>query len=46
MEKFKQWMTAHKPQTVQTGSHKEDHGYYETESYVDYQYCSGCGTQK
>lgn len=30
-------------QTVQTGSHKEDQGHYETESYVDYVYCSSCG---
>lgn len=27
-------------QTVQTGSHKEDHGSYTTETYVDYVYCS------
>lgn len=29
-------------QTVQVGSHTEDHGHYETQTYVDYQYCD-CG---
>lgn len=33
-------------QTVQTGSHKEDHGHYVTETYVDYVYCSSCGARK
>lgn len=33
-------------QTVQTGSHKEDHGSYQTESYVDYVYCSSCGARQ
>lgn len=33
-------------QTVQTGSHKEDHGYYTTETYVDYVYCSSCGARQ
>lgn len=33
-------------QTVQTGSHKEDHGSYTTESYVDYVYCSSCGAHQ
>lgn len=33
-------------QTVQTGSHKEDHGSYKTESYVDYVYCSSCGARQ
>ena len=33
-------------QTVQTGSHKEDHGYNTTESYVDYVYCSSCGARQ
>lgn len=32
-------------QTVQTGSHKEDHGYNKTETYVDYVYCSSCGAR-
>lgn len=27
------------------GTHEEDHGYYETSSYVDYQYCD-CGERK
>ena len=29
-------------QEVQVGSHQEDQGWYETETYVDYQYCD-CG---
>ena len=33
-------------QTVQIGSHKEDHGSYTTESYVDYVYCSSCGARQ
>lgn len=33
-------------QTVQTGSHKEDHGSYMTETYVDYVYCSSCGARQ
>ena len=32
-------------QTVQVGSHEEDQGWYETETYVDYQYCD-CGATK
>ncbi len=32
-----------KTKQVQVGSHKEDHGFYQNESYVDYQYCSICG---
>lgn len=33
-------------QQVQTGSHKEDHGSYTTETYVDYVYCSSCGARQ
>ena len=33
-------------QTVQTGSHKEDHGHNTTETYVDYVYCSSCGARQ
>lgn len=33
-------------QTVQIGSHKEDHGTNKTESYVDYVYCSSCGARQ
>lgn len=33
-------------QKVQTGSHKEDQGHYETETYVDYVYCSSCGARQ
>lgn len=32
--------------TVQIGSHKEDHGYNKTETYVDYVYCSSCGARQ
>ena len=32
-------------QTVQVGSHTEDHGYYENQSYTDYYYCD-CGATK
>lgn len=35
--------TIYETQQVQTGSHKEDHGYNKTETYVDYVYCSSCG---
>lgn len=34
-----------KTEQVQVGSHQEDQGWYEMESYVDYQYC-GCGARK
>ena len=34
-----------KTEQVQVGSHQEDQGYYETQTYVDYQYCS-CGATK
>lgn len=34
-----------KTEKVQVGSHKEDQGHYETQSYVDYRYCS-CGARK
>lgn len=33
-------------QQVQTGSHKKDHGTWQTESYVDYVYCSSCGARQ
>lgn len=38
--------TVYETQTVQTGSHKEDHGYNKTETYVDYVYCSSCGARQ
>lgn len=38
--------TVYETQTVQTGSHKEDHGTWQTESYVDYVYCSSCGARQ
>ena len=34
-----------KTEQVQVGSHQEDQGWYEMESYVDYQYCD-CGARK
>ena len=34
-----------KTEQVQVGSHQEDQGWYETETYVDYQYCD-CGERK
>lgn len=41
-----QIMPIYENQQVQTGSHKEDHGSYTTESYVDYVYCSSCGARQ
>ena len=38
--------TVYETQTVQIGSHKEDHGSYTTETYVDYVYCSSCGARQ
>lgn len=38
--------TIYETQTVQTGSHREDHGSYTTETYVDYVYCSSCGARQ
>ena len=35
-----------KTERVQVGSHKEDQGFYNTQSYVDYQYCSACGVKR
>lgn len=37
--------TIYETQRVPVGSHTEDHGRYETETYVDYQYCD-CGATK
>ena len=38
--------TIYETQQVQTGSHKEDHGTCQTETYVDYVYCSSCGARQ
>ena len=38
--------TIYETQQVQTGSHKEDHGTWQTETYVDYVYCSSCGARQ
>ena len=38
--------TIYETKQVQTGSHKEDHGYNKTETYVDYVYCSSCGARQ
>lgn len=35
-----------KTEKVQVGSHKEDHGSYSTENYVDYVYCTSCGAHQ
>lgn len=37
--------TIYEPQRVPVGSHTEDHGHYETQTYVDYQYCD-CGATR
>lgn len=37
--------TIYETQTVVVGSHTEDHGHYETSTYVDYYYCD-CGATK
>ncbi len=38
--------TVYETQRVPAGSHKEDHGYNKTETYVDYVYCSSCGAHQ
>lgn len=40
---YAQYVNRKKTEQVQTGSHMEDQGYYTTETYVDYLYCSVCG---
>lgn len=35
-----------KTERVKTGSHQEDQGHYENQTYVDYQYCTVCGEKK
>lgn len=37
--------TVYETQRVPAGSHEEDHGQYETQTYVDYQYCN-CGATR
>lgn len=37
--------TVYETQRVPVGSHEEDHGWYETQTYVDYQYCD-CGATR
>ena len=37
--------TVYETQRVPAGSHEEDHGRYETQTYVDYQYCD-CGATR
>ena len=37
--------TVYETQRVPVGSHQEDHGWYETQTYVDYQYCD-CGATR
>ena len=38
--------TVYETQRVPAGSHEEDHGTWQTESYVDYVYCSSCGARQ
>lgn len=38
--------TIYETQRVPAGSHEEDHGRYETQTYVDYVYCSSCGARQ
>lgn len=38
--------TIYETKQVKVGSHTEDHGSYQTESYVDYRYCTGCGARQ
>lgn len=38
--------TVYETQRVPAGSHEEDHGHYETQTYVDYVYCSSCGARQ
>lgn len=38
--------TVYETQRVPAGSHEEDHGQYETQTYVDYVYCSSCGARQ
>lgn len=38
--------TVYETQRVPAGSHEEDHGRYETQTYVDYVYCSSCGARQ
>ncbi len=35
-----------KTEKVQVSPHKEDHGSYSTETYVDYVYCTSCGAHQ
>lgn len=35
-----------KTEKTKVGSHQEDQGHYETQTYVDYQYCPICGQRK
>lgn len=38
--------TVYETQRVPAGSHEEDHGTWQTETYVDYVYCSSCGARQ
>lgn len=39
------WEDVYEWQNVKVGSHTEDHGYYTTETYIDYSYCD-CGATR
>lgn len=43
---YAQYVNRTKTEKIKVGSHQEDHGHYENQSYVDYQYCSECGEKK
>lgn len=40
------YVNVSKQEKVKVGSHQEDQGHYETETYVDYRYCTGCGAKQ
>lgn len=43
---YAQYVNRSKTEKIKVGSHQEDHGHYENQSYVDYQYCSECSEKK
>lgn len=43
---YSSYQNVTKTEQFQVGSHEEDQGYYEMQTYVDYQYCATCGQRK
>lgn len=43
---YSQYVNRTKTERVKVGSHQEDQGHYENQTYVDYQYCTVCGARK